>query len=60
MSVAALNEFLLVSGPGLLLLKLLTFDYNLSGTSLLDILSSLCYRLSRLWAQRAQFQQRAV
>ena len=35
MSVAALNEFLLVSGPGLLLLNLLTFDYNLSGAKLI-------------------------
>jgi hypothetical protein len=39
-SVAALNQFFLVNGLGLVLLNLLTFGYNLSGSSLLNVLSN--------------------
>jgi len=39
-SVAALNRFFLVNGLGLVFLNLLTFGYNLSGSSLLNVLSN--------------------
>jgi hypothetical protein len=38
--VAALNQFFLVNGLGLVFLNLLTFGYNLSGSTLLNVLSN--------------------
>jgi hypothetical protein len=38
--VAALNQFFLVNGLGLVFLNLLTFGYNISGSSLLNVLSN--------------------
>jgi hypothetical protein len=39
-SAAALNQFFLVNGLGLVFLNVLTFGYNLSGSSLLNFLSN--------------------